>query len=231
MKRIARGAFVLFMAAIMGAVMVGCGRLPADEPPASDLDDAVETTAAAEDVMASAEPVTMASRGLLFESAGDGTCRLIGMGSCTDTCLIIPDRSDNGEAVTAIGAGALAGNGTVSAVQIPAGVIDIGDGAFAGCNALSYISVSDGNSAYCDVGGLLYTVDKMRLLCVPAGSGMSALTLTGQLKEVAPRATEGCGFKSVLYDGDEADWKKITVGASNQPLTSLTPKYLKQSGK
>lgn len=230
MKRIAIGFLIL---ALMLVFAVGCGRLSdVDKPVEEDTTPADTTTAEDTDsIQVSTDPTTLASSGLSFESKGDGTCRLVGMGSCTDTCLIIPDKSPEGDAVTAIGAGAFAGNTLINAVQIPAGVVEIGDGAFAGCPALSYISVSNGNGAYCDVGGMLYSLDKSTLLCVPAGNKLSSLTLTLQVTTVAPRATEGCNFTKILFEGTAEQWKKISVGASNDALSAVTPTYMKQSGK
>lgn len=43
-----------------------------------------------------------ASQGLLFESNGDGTCNISGIGSCKDRELVIPQRSPSGDLVTGI---------------------------------------------------------------------------------------------------------------------------------
>ena len=230
MKRI---AIILLVLARTLCFAPGCGKLSDRDTPPEESTTPVETTTPAdtESIQVSADPMTMASSGLIFESAGDGTCRVTAMGSCTDTCLIIPDKSPQGDAVPAIAPGAFAGNTLINAVQIPAGVTLIGDGAFAGCSALSYISVTDGNSAYCDVGGMLYSKDMTKLLCVPAGNKLSSLTITLQVTTVAPRATEGCNFTKIMFEGTDEQWKKISVGASNDALTSLTPTYMKQSGK
>lgn len=42
------------------------------------------------------------SAGLEFESNGDGTCSIIGIGTCTDRDIVIPDRSPEGDVVTLI---------------------------------------------------------------------------------------------------------------------------------
>lgn len=42
------------------------------------------------------------SEGLEFESNGDGTCTITGIGVCTDTDLVIPEKSPDGETVTLI---------------------------------------------------------------------------------------------------------------------------------
>lgn len=42
------------------------------------------------------------SQGLEFESNGDGTCTIVGIGVCTDTALVISEKSPNGDTVTRI---------------------------------------------------------------------------------------------------------------------------------
>lgn len=42
------------------------------------------------------------STGFAFESNGDGTCTIIGMGTCTDKDIVIPDKSPEGDTVTLI---------------------------------------------------------------------------------------------------------------------------------
>lgn len=56
------------------------------------------------------------SDGLEFESNGDGTCTLIGIGICKDTDIVIPIESPDGETVTLIGEYALYGLEDVDSV-------------------------------------------------------------------------------------------------------------------
>ena len=86
--------------------------------------------------------------GLYFESNRNGTCTLVGIGSCADAFITIPEYAPSGELVTAIASKALMGNSFVSAIQIPSGVTTIGTLAFANCPNLIYISVSRDNPAY-----------------------------------------------------------------------------------
>jgi len=43
------------------------------------------------------------SEGFEFESNGDGTCTIVGIGTCTDKDIVIPDKSPDGDTVTLIG--------------------------------------------------------------------------------------------------------------------------------
>ena len=141
----------------LAAVVTACGE--DKEPPeyeieTSDTTLAPEVTDAPEDtesVQVGGEPMEYYTRGLNFASNGDGTCKLTGIGSATDSFVIIPEKADNGDRVTAIGESAFEGAAGVTAVQIPASVTEIGARAFEGCSALAYISVEQGNTAYIDM--------------------------------------------------------------------------------
>ena len=237
MKRIAISflALSLFCTLLLAA---GCGTM--EQPEVQDTTLTVETqppepVTTPEDtqsIQVSIDYGAISSRGLSFSSNGDGTCVLTGIGSCIDTCLIIPQKSDSGDTVTGIAAEAFAGNTTIGAVQIPITVTSIGNAAFAGCTSLSYISVTQGNSAYRDVGGILYSADMSTLLCIPAGTNMTSITLTMQVKSIAPRASEGCSkITTLLFEGNEAQWKQVVICEGNNALSTLKPTFMKQSGK
>ena len=106
--------------------------------------------------------------------------------------LILPSSlGDNRLAV--INDNAFAGNETLKSVEIPYSVYRIGDGAFqkcinlisvnipysvreiadigifAACISLEQIIVDKGNDYYCDIDGVLYTKDKLKLCAYPAG--------------------------------------------------------------
>lgn len=190
-------------------------------------DTAPETTTDA--IAASGE---LFSRGLEYTSNGDGSCTLIGMGSCTDSCLIIPDTNEQGERVSAIAAGALEGNAQINAVQLPAGVVSIGEGAFAGCSALTYISVDPENTAYTEIGGVLYTADQSKLICIPAGGSLTTLNVTLKLRQIVPRASEGAtALNKIMFEGTEAQWKCIVIGDGNAPISAIVPICMRQAGK
>ena len=75
------------------------------------------------------------SEGLEFESNGDGTCILLGMGDFTGTELVIPPVYE-GDTVTEIDSRAFQ-NEAITLVKIPSTVTDIGSRAFNGCTALT----------------------------------------------------------------------------------------------
>ena len=89
-------------------------------------------------VMVSAEEPEY-SEGLEFTSNGDGTCYVSGIGTCTDTELIIPPVSPAGDTVTAIGGGAFYNCVSLETVMVPASVTHIHFEAFKGCTGLTSV--------------------------------------------------------------------------------------------
>lgn len=76
------------------------------------------------------------SQNLEYDSLGDGTCYVIGMGTCTDTELVVPAVSPNGDAVIGIDTGAFAGVG-ITSVKLPNTIEEIGRRAFNNCTSLT----------------------------------------------------------------------------------------------
>jgi hypothetical protein len=93
-------------------------------------------------VMTSAEDVTY-SEGLEFTSNGDGTCSVSGIGTCTDTELVIPPMSPEGDKVTSIGWGAFYMETGLISVFIPEGVVSLEDSAFEACFNLEYVHLPE----------------------------------------------------------------------------------------
>lgn len=76
------------------------------------------------------------SVGLEYESNGDGTCYLIGMGDCGDTDIVIPETSPDGDTVFAIDRNAFASE-AITSITIPTTIEEIGRNAFNGCDSLT----------------------------------------------------------------------------------------------
>ena len=167
------------------------------------------------------EEVTIPSNSLAFASAGDGTCTVIGIGSCTDSCVVIPTYSPAGDVVTAVSARALYGQKQINAIQIPATVTHIGALAFANCPNLVYISVSDESEEYCDIDGILYTSDGRELLLYPPMRAGASVTISLVTTEIAEMAFYNCAYLShIYYTGSPEAWERIIIGAKNYSLTA-----------
>ena len=83
------------------------------------------------------EPQKKPSEGLDFASNGDGTCYVSGIGSCTDTDIIIPSVSPDGDKLTGIGEYAFRDCSSVRNITIPDSVPSIGIEAFRYCSNLT----------------------------------------------------------------------------------------------
>ncbi len=83
-----------------------------------------------------------ASKGLEFKSNGDGTCSVSGIGTCEDEEIDIPDKSPEGDKVTAIGEKAFE-SAKITAVKMPETVTEIGAEAFAYCENLVTVEFSE----------------------------------------------------------------------------------------
>jgi hypothetical protein len=85
------------------------------------------------------------SVGLEFDSNGNGTCCLIGLGDCTDTAIVIPMRSPDGDLVTEIDSNVFK-NKPITSVTLPESLTDIPRRAFLGCDSLTDVYF-DGSEA------------------------------------------------------------------------------------
>ena len=97
-----------------------------------------------EEMKIPALPDLKPSEGLKYEitqkSLFKKTCRVVGMGTCKDTHVIIPAKID-GYRVTAIGNFAFDGCKSLSKVTIPNTVTSIGESAFCGCVNLETLNI------------------------------------------------------------------------------------------
>lgn len=119
------------------------------------------------------------SEGLSFDSNGDGTCSVSGIGTCTDTELNIPPVALDNERVTGIFDGAFQFCENLTSVTIPDGVTYIGSFAFDGCKSLTNITLPEG----------------LTRICNDAFNGcnnLTNITLPGSLKTILRYAFSGC---------------------------------------
>jgi len=94
-------------------------------------------------------------------------------------------------------------------VTLPATVSDLASSAFAGCAKLRSISVDSANTAYCSIGGIVYSHDKKAITAIPEGLS-GTVTLPDELKEIGWDAFEnrtgltgvtiGAGVTSIRYN-------------------------------
>ncbi|MBR4872740.1 MAG: leucine-rich repeat domain-containing protein [Clostridia bacterium] len=194
------------------------------------------------------EPEDLSSKGLVFTSNGNGTCYVSGMGTCRDSFVILPHSSPVGDvvigigdyafrgctelrsieinsAIRYIGAYAFYGSGLVS-VTLPAEVEAVGDFAFVGCRDLEKILVDAGNEMYCDVDGVLYDKEMKTLITCPMGKRVNSMAISSLVREIKTMAFYKCDtIKAVYYEGGVNAYRKIHMGAGNEPLESAIVYY------
>ena len=159
------------------------------------------------------------SIGLKFTSKGDGTCYVSGIGTCTDTDIVIPS-AYNGMRVTSIGSSAFAYCDGLTSVTIPDSVTSIGSYAFNDCDGLTSITIPDsvtsiGSYAFCyctkltsitvdsdhpnyaSIDGVLFNKAITKFICYPAGK-TGAYTIPDSVTIIGSYAFYGCsGLTSV----------------------------------
>lgn len=81
------------------------------------------------------------SKGLEYKSNGDGTCSVVGIGTCTDENLVIPKKSDDGDKVVSISDNAFEYS-KIKSLVVGDNVTDIGQYAFHACRNLETVTLS-----------------------------------------------------------------------------------------
>lgn len=87
--------------------------------------------------------VDQLSAGLKYKSNGDGSCTVIGIGTCTDTQLAIPSESPDLETVTVIAESAFDGCAQLTSIVLPDTIKSIGARAFSDCQKVVSINIPD----------------------------------------------------------------------------------------
>ena len=152
------------------------------------------------------------SEGLAFTSNGDGTCYVSGIGTCTDTDIVIPSTAPNGDRVTSIGS-AFYGCNTLVSVTIPNSITSIGRQAFYGCTALTSVTIPDsvtsigyGAFAYCSSLTSVTIPDSVTSIGSSAFYGCSSLTsvtIPNSVTSIGPDAFSGCSSLTSVTIGND----------------------------
>lgn len=206
----AASAFVVLIVLIL-ALAIGAGNSPELPPEPSTTESTSKNKPAyTKPTETTTTPVITetGSVGLHYILNNGGSSYLVnGIGTCTDTELVIPETHD-GLPVTRIGIGAFAGNEQITSVLIPESVTGIGNGAFEGCSNLRSVSLSDqtldiGSGAFKDCANLSYVSlpASLSVLSDSIFSGctnLRSITLPASLTKIGSHAFYGCKSLSTL---------------------------------
>ena len=80
--------------------------------------------------------------------------------------------------------GAFMQNETLQKVTIPATVTEIGEMAFGMCMSLQEIIVADSNTSFCVENGILYNINKTRLLTAPIGLNLTEIVIQNGVTQI-----------------------------------------------
>ena len=180
------------------------------------------------------------SQGLQFTSNGDGTCYVSGIGSCTDTDVVIPLTSldwdivtsigdhafewctsltsvtfAKGSQLTSIGDGAFLECPSLTSIEIPASVTSIGDDAFEWCTSLTSVTFAEGSQLTSIGDGAFSWCESLTSIEIPA-----SVTFIGDYAFSC-----GSSLTYVYYGGSEEEWAAIEIGDFNEYLTNVTIHY------
>ena len=168
------------------------------------------------------ERIPYDEEGLLYQNNGNGTCTIIGIGTCIETEIEIPEKSPDDLKVVAISTGAFENCSKIVSIHIPYTVKTIGTGAFVGCTSLSSFSVDSTNTEFCSVGSALFSKDKTELICYPAKRVGSSYLLSTNVTKLAPYAFDSVSTLSkLLYRGSIDQFQKIQIGIGNNVFNKM----------
>ena len=168
------------------------------------------------------ERIPYDEEGLLYQNNGNGTCTIIGIGTCIETEIEIPEKSPDDLKVVAISTGAFENCSKIVSIHIPYTVKTIGTGAFVGCTSLSSFSVDSTNTEFCSVGSVLFSKDKTELICYPAKRVGSSYLLSTNVTKLAPYAFDSVSTLSkLLYRGSIDQFQKIQIGIGNNVFNKM----------
>ena len=131
------------------------------------------------------------SVGLTYDQNPDGTLTITGLGTCADTDIIIYSATSDGKTVSAIAPGAFMNATKIKTVYIPASITSIGDGAFAGCTALTAFTIEAENKNFSVKDSVLYSKDGATIVAYPAGLTAKTFEIASNITAVRPGAFAG----------------------------------------
>ena len=149
------------------------------------------------------------SEGLNYELLEDDTYAVVGMGSCVDTELVIPEIY-NGKPVTEIAENAFSGKRRVTEITFPETIRKVGKDAFLNCGRLSKIDIHD-LSAWLNIDfkGTIGSNTKEYKLYLN-GKQVTDVIIPNGMEMIKPNVFSGCaGLKSVTIPNSV-----ITIGSA-----------------
>jgi len=176
------------------------------------------------------------SQGLAYEVNDDGTCTVTGIGTCTDTELVIPAYID-GRKVTAVGEDAFYNNTEITSVDVREGISEIGYGSFRLCSNLKTVTLCEGVTNIDEIA--FFKCTSLEGMVLPDGvtnigrdafsncENMVSVTIPKSVNTVGDSAFNNCKDLRNLYITDVDAWCGIDfVGRYSNPMYYATRLYI-----
>ncbi len=172
------------------------------------------------------------SEGLDYISNGNGTCYVSGIGTYTDSNLVIPSVSPDGDTVTSIGNSAFSGCTSLTGITIPNSVKSIGSYAFKDCTGLTNVTIGNsvssiGNSAFRGCTSL--TSVKMPDSVIWIGdlafyycTGLTSVKIGTSVNSIGSSAFQGCKSLTNVTIPDSVTSIETSAFDNCTSLTSVT---------
>lgn len=150
------------------------------------------------------------SQGFEFESNGDGTCALKKIGSCSDTDIVIPEKSPAGDTITMIAEYAFYGTEDINSIVIAGKTMELDQKAFQSCKVEKIVitgcdlTVGENAFSYCDDVSEVYIsnskLDMEAYAFYDTGKdmGVKIINCTGVLDD---KAFQSCGVGELIISG------------------------------
>lgn len=150
------------------------------------------------------------SQGFEFESNGDGTCALKKIGSCSDTDIVIPEKSPAGDTVTMIAEYAFYGAEDINSIVIAGKTMELDQKAFQSCEVEKIVitgcdlTVGENAFSYCDDVSEVYIsnskLDMEAYAFYDTGKdmGVKIINCNGVLDD---KAFQSCGVGELIISG------------------------------
>ncbi len=181
------------------------------------------------------------SEGLEFQSNGNGTCSVIGLGTCTDLTVVVPSESPAGDRVTSIGEVAFhhgswnSGNEhapNIKEIILPDSVTSIGRSAFDCCKSLVSIRMPEGITSIGQCA--FYGCSSLASIHIPNGitrieastftfcSSLTEVTIPDGVRSIGEGAFQYCkGLTNVTIPNSVTNIDKDAFG-NCEMLTTVT---------
>lgn len=150
------------------------------------------------------------SEGLEFKEyfPGSGTCLVTGIGTCTDTDVVIPQTNPDGYEVIGIAKNAFQGCAEIKSITTPDGMQFIEEMAFAGCTTLESVTIADSVTQLSTM--LFVNCESLKTVKLPSGitninwqlfsyaTGLEKIIIPDTVESIDPYAFEHCtSLKSI----------------------------------